>query len=137
MNFRFGTVSLERFHTLDSRLQLVAEKVLALGVLDFAIIWGHRNKEEQDKALLEGKSRVPWPKGKHNSYPSKAMDLGPFINGELSWNKLHCCVLAGLVLTIAKQEGVKVRWGGNWDMDGEPITDQDFQDLVHFELVEE
>jgi hypothetical protein len=31
--------------------------------------------------------------------------------------------------------GVMIRWGGNWDMDGEPITDQDFQDLVHFELI--
>jgi peptidoglycan L-alanyl-D-glutamate endopeptidase CwlK len=33
--------------------------------------------------------------------------------------------------------GVKLRWGGNWDRDGEPVTDQDFQDLVHFELAED
>lgn len=31
--------------------------------------------------------------------------------------------------------GIDIRWGGNWDMDGEPVTDQNFQDLVHFELV--
>jgi len=36
---------------------------------------------------------------------------------------------------VGKMLEVDLRWGGNWDMDGEPITDQDFQDLVHFEEV--
>lgn len=137
MFFNFGKASLMRFHTLEEKLQRVAEKTLALGILDFSIVCGHRTKEEQDRALAEGKSKVSWPKGKHNFYPSKAMDLCPFVNGKLSWNKLHCCVLAGLVLAVAKMEGVKLRWGGNWNSDGEPITDQAFQDLVHFELVED
>ena len=57
----------------------------------------------------------------------------PVINGKLSWEKEHCLVLAGMVLAIGKTLGHSIRWGGNWDMDGEPITDQDFQDLVHFE----
>jgi len=38
-------------------------------------------------------------------------------------------------LSVGKMLEVDLRWGGNWDMDGEPITDQDFQDLVHFEEV--
>ena len=48
---------------------------------------------------------------------------------------MHCCVLAGIILTCAVKRGIKIRWGGNWDMDSEPITDQDFQDLVHYERV--
>jgi hypothetical protein len=65
------------------------------------------------------------------------MDLVPIINGKASWNKLHCCILAGMVQAAAIEiTGKKLRWGGNWDMDHEPITDQDFQDLVHFEEVD-
>ena len=78
---------------------------------------------------------MKWPDGKHNKMPSEAVDVVPYINGKASWDKLHCCVLAGIVLACAVRLGESVRWGGNWDMDGEPITDQDFQDLVHFELV--
>jgi hypothetical protein len=29
----------------------------------------------------------------------------------------------------------KLKWGANWDMDGEIITDQGFMDLPHFELI--
>ena len=41
------------------------------------IICGHRGKYEQDKAFKEGKSKLPFPKSKHNSYPSKALDVCP------------------------------------------------------------
>jgi len=37
------------------------------------------------------------------------------------------------MLAAAALAKVKIRWGGNWDMDGEPVTDQEFQDLVHYE----
>ncbi len=37
---------------------------------------------------------------------------------------------------VAKGCWINIRWGGNWDQDGEPVTDQDFQDLMHYEIVE-
>jgi len=136
MKFYFGKESMENYHTLTPKLQKVAWLTLGLGLMDFSIICGHRGEFKQTRAFNEGKSKVAWPHSKHNSFPSKAMDCVPYIAEELSWNKFHCCVLAGLILAVAKLNGIKLRWGGNWDMDSEPITDQDFQDLCHFEEVD-
>jgi peptidoglycan LD-endopeptidase CwlK len=39
-----------------------------------------------------------------------------------------------MFLEIAKELGIKVRWGNDWDMDGD-LNDQKFIDSPHFELV--
>lgn len=43
---------------------------------------------------------------------------------------------AGYVLAVADAQGVGLRWGGDWDGD-QTFTDQAFDDLVHFELLDE
>lgn len=134
--YKFGKASMDRYLTIHKDLQKVAFQSLKLGLMDFAIVCGFRSAADQDKAYDNGKSKVKWPNSKHNPCPSRAMDLAPYINGKLSWNWYHCSVLAGIVLATAKHLGIELRWGGNWDRDGEPITDQDFQDLCHFELVD-
>ncbi len=62
--------------------------------------------------------------------------MAPYLNGGVSWDSRHCLYFAGLVMGIAKQMDIEIRWGGDWDRDNEPVTDQEFQDLVHFEFVE-
>lgn len=136
MKYKFGTRSLDKLYDVNYGLQSIMQAAINTGIMDFSITEGHRGKAEQNRYYKYGKSKVQWPKGKHNKIPSEAVDVVPFINGKASWNKLHCCVLAGVVLACASKLGISVRWGGNWDMDGEPITDQDFQDLVHFEITE-
>lgn len=135
MLFKFGKASAQRLDELHFDLQLVAREALAMGLMDFTITEGHRGEELQTKYFNEGKSRVQYPDGKHNKLPAEAFDGVPWIKDHISYNKAHCCVLAGIILTCAKKLGVGLRWGGNWDMDEEPVTDQDFQDLVHFELM--
>jgi peptidoglycan L-alanyl-D-glutamate endopeptidase CwlK len=133
MKFNFGKTSRANRATIHPDLQMIMDDALATGIMDFSIIEGHRAKGPQNRYYMIGKSKVKWPDGKHNKMPSDAVDAAPHINGKISWNKLHCCVLAGIILSCAAKRGIKLRWGGNWDMDGEPITDQDFQDLVHYE----
>lgn len=41
---------------------------------------------------------------------------------------------AGFVLATAARLGTPIRWGGDWDGDGD-FMDQTFDDLVHFELL--
>jgi hypothetical protein len=36
---------------------------------------------------------------------------------------------------IAQEEGFHIRWGGDWDGDGD-LTDQQFDDLFHIEVKE-
>jgi peptidoglycan L-alanyl-D-glutamate endopeptidase CwlK len=135
MKFKFGKTSQGKLYTVHPNLEIIMEEALDTGIMDFSIIEGHRAKGQQNRYYDLGKSKVKWPDGKHNKIPSDAVDAAPWINKRISWNKFHCCVLAGIILACAAKRGIKLRWGGNWDMDSEPITDQDFQDLVHYELV--
>ena len=132
--YKFGKSSEDRLASVHPDLVRVCRRMLGYGILDATVVQGRRSKEDQDRAFKEGKSKLKYPQSKHNSDPSDAIDIAPFINGKISWNTQHCLVLAGLMLAAASELGVKVRWGGNWDRDGEPVTDQTFNDLVHFEL---
>lgn len=136
---KFGRTSERNLLDLDHGLALVLREALAWGVIDFSIIETLRVKARQNRLFDTKKSRVRWPDGKHNLKPGeklvKAADAVPYINGKISWNRLHCCIMAGVILGAAAKLAIPIRWGGNWDMDLEPVTDQDFQDLVHFERV--
>jgi peptidoglycan L-alanyl-D-glutamate endopeptidase CwlK len=133
--YHLGKESKSRLSTCCPELKSLVELAIAVSPIDFVVIEGHRDYDRQEQLFSEGKTKVHYPYSKHNPIPSEAVDLGPYVNGNLSWDFNHCCVLAGAVLAVAEMTGIKIRWGGNWDMDGEPITDQDFQDLVHFEKV--
>ena len=129
---KFGKVSMERLNTCDPRLQHIF--LVVVEKFDCAVICGHRNKEDQDKAYKEGKSKLKWPNGNHNKLPSRAIDVAPYINGAISWNFKQCYVFAGYVLRVADELGIKIRWGGDFNMNGD-LNDQSFKDLVHFELL--
>lgn len=137
MKFYFSNNSKVKLASCHLDLQVIVNEALACGIMDISVIEGYRNKERQNRYcnMKPPKSKVKWPDGMHNPRPSDAIDIAPYVNGRVSWNKLHCCVLAGIILACAAKLDIKIRWGGNWDMDGEPITDQDFQDLVHYERV--
>ena len=134
--YSFGVQSSINLEQCCFDLQYVMNNAIAMDLMDFSITEGYRGKARQNRFFDIGKSRVKWPDGKHNSIPSKAVDAVPYINNKSSYNKLHCCVLAGIILATAKKLGIEIRWGGNWDQDGEPVTDQGFQDLVHYEVLD-
>ena len=129
--FQFGRQSEKNMEGVDPDLVLVVRHALRYGPMDIAVVCGIRGRAEQNRYNDIGKSKVRWPNSKHNT--GKALDCVPYVNGRPSWNHYHCSVLAGGILLSAGVLGVPIRWGGNWDRDGEPITDQQFQDLVHYE----
>lgn len=133
--YKFSNNSERQLSTMKQDLVNVFRKALSWGIMDITIVEGYRDRETQNKYFDMGKSRVKYPDGRHNKIPSDAGDAAPFVAGKVSWNKFHCCVLSGIILAAAEELGVRLRWGGNWDMDDEPITDQDFQDLVHYEVI--
>ncbi len=115
----------------DIRLQKICCR--AIEIIDFTVITGYRTKEEQDKAFSEGNSKLPWPQGKHNKYPSAAIDIAPY---PIDWSdSSRFILLAGVMLGIAAVEGVKLRWGGDWDSDFN-LKENKFDDFGHFEIVE-
>ena len=64
---------------------------------------------------------------------SRAVDV---ISYPIKWSnwKRHY-FFGGFVMGIAKEMGITIRWGGDWDSDTE-VNDQKFNDLVHFEIKE-
>ena len=126
---RFGNRSINRLKTCDSKLQELFYQVV--NHFDCCILEGHRGEERQSKAYNDGKSKVQYPDGKHNQYPSVAVDVAPYPIDWSDRDRFH--YFGGFVLGVAKQMGMKIRWGGDWDMDTQ-TKDNKFDDLVHFEL---
>ena len=137
MSSRFGRTSKRRLMTCDPRLRVLFS--IVADNFDCSIIQGRRDKATQDKYFAEGKSKLKWPKSKHNVLEpqmlSKAVDVAPYINGKVVWDASQCYYFAGYVMGIAYNIGVKIRWGGDWNMNKD-LSDNKFNDLVHFELKE-
>lgn len=127
--FSFGKSSLKNI----SECHLDLQKVLhtAIEIIDFSVIQGERNEEDQNKAYDKGLSKLRYPQSKHNHSPSLAVDIVPY---PIDWNdRERFCLLAGIIKGMAHTLGVNIRWGG--DFNGNNImSDDTFSDLPHFEL---
>lgn len=131
MSYSFSDRSKKALNTCDPKLAAVLEEAIKLK--DFTVLEGHRNRERQQKMFRDGKSKLQWPNSKHNGIPAKAVDIAPY---PIDWNNLReFDYLAGLVVGIGAEMGIKIRWGGDWDKDGE-LSDNSFNDLPHLELVD-
>lgn len=119
--FKFSDMSQARLKTCDDRLQLLFNHIIMEE--DCSILCGHREKEAQDKAYNEGFSKVQWPNSKHNSYPSKAVDVLPYPINWMDHDRI--ALFASKVKAKAVDLGIKIRWGGDF---------KSFKDMPHFEL---
>ncbi|MEM1113259.1 MAG: M15 family peptidase [Pseudomonadota bacterium] len=137
----FGPTSQQRLATCHPDLQALFNAVIV--EMDCTILCGHRNQADQNRAFAENNSRVQWPNGKHNSMPSMAVDAGPYFAeiGNVDWDDIKAfCIFGGRVIQTAcylrsiGQMSHGLRYGGDWDGDGRTL-DQQFNDLVHFELI--
>lgn len=142
MSFKLSNTSKRKLKTCHNDLQKIVVAAIAVSAIDFGVAEGHRSVIRQRKLYLDGKTKVDGIniKGKHNCSPSEAVDLYAFVNGKASWDREVLCYVAGVITAVAKQlkkQGEishNIRWGGNWDGDGEILADQGFDDLPHFEL---
>ena len=126
---RFSNRSINRLKTCDAQLQELFYQVVKH--FDCSILEGHRGEERQTKAYNDGKSKVQYPDGKHNQYPSVAVDVAPYPIDWSDRDRFH--YFGGFVLGVAKQMGMNIRWGGDWNQDTK-TKDNKFDDLVHFEI---
>lgn len=122
-----GGGSRVRLATCHADLRRLVEAVAAgvdagdlatAGVTDLTVVCGYRGQAEQDAAYASGASRLRWPNSRHNSVPSRAVDLAPY---PIDWKDERAfLVLRGYVLAHAARLGIRVRTI-SWD-------------LPHFEL---
>lgn len=128
---KFGKNSKERLATCDEKLQDVFNEVIKY--VDCSVLEGHRDERKQDKYFEEGKTKVRYPMGRHNSKPSRAVDVVPYPVDWKDRERFH--LFAGFVLGMARRMGISLRWGGDWNMNFE-VDDNKFDDFPHFELVD-
>jgi peptidoglycan L-alanyl-D-glutamate endopeptidase CwlK len=132
---RWGDKSKRVYDELDERLQRVLDRVLHEAA-DISLIEGFRDKKTQNAYYLDRVSKVMWPNSKHNKKPSRAVDFQPYPmphKTEVLWASL--AYVAGRAIQIGVEEGVSIRWGGDWDGDG-CLNDEKFHDLFHLEIEE-
>lgn len=121
MSFSFGKRSLSNLVTCHPDLIKIANELIK--EMDVAVICGHRGKEEQNAAVKRGASKLKWPKSKHNSLPSQAMDVCP---SPIDWNDIAAFKEMCLKIEeIAKRLNIPIRLG----------RDFSFRDWPHIELL--
>lgn len=125
--YKFGKRSRERLKGIDTRLINVLNELIKM--MDVTIIEGVRTKERQAELLKQGATKVKYSK----HMEGKAVDLSPY---PIDWeNRDGFYYMGGMIRGIAKQLGLKVRFGGDWDSDGD-TKDNNFDDLVHIEILD-
>ena len=126
---RFSIKSKSKLHSCDERLINLFNKVVKH--FDCMVLEGHRGEEKQNAAYDKGNSKVRYPNGKHNQSQSVAVDVAPYPIDWADRDRFH--YFGGYVLGVAKQMGLNIRWGGDWNQDTQ-TKDNKFDDLVHFEI---
>jgi len=123
--YKFGKRSKERLKGVDSKLVNVLNELIK--IMDVTIIEGLRSKERQEQLLAQGKTKTKYSK----HIEGKAVDLAPY---PIDWNDREMFhYMGGMLRGLGKAMGVNIRWGGDWDSDGD-INDNKFDDLVHVEI---
>ena len=131
---KLGAGSLAQLATCHPGLQRVVRRVVARlpAHLDLKVIQGWRSSAEQAAAYASGKSDKKPGESKHERQPSRAVDMALYpvdFKDDAMFG-----YLAGVVALCAADEGVAIRWGGDWDTDGS-TRDHTLRDLDHWELV--
>ena len=141
----FSKNSAHQLSTCDSRLRRLFMEVIKIH--DCTIIEGYRLPAKQLELYNAVPQRSKVKHGNHNVSPSMAVDVAPYIKGRgIPWpvpgtkeyikNWMQFAYFNGIVTAKAKELGINIRAGIDWDRDHD-LSDQTFTDAVHFEIVHE
>lgn len=113
-NFVFGKRSREKLQGVHPQLVEVAKQALKHSKIDFAVTEGVRTVETQKRLVAKGLSQTL--NSKHivqkDGY-SHAIDVVPY---PVNWSLEKFYPIAEAFREAAKELGVKVRWGGSWEV---------------------
>lgn len=102
-------------------LDKVVRKAEELSELEFIVTEGLRSKERQEQLVKAGASKTM--NSRHLT--GHAVDLAVVVGGEVRWDWPLYSKLSNSMKEAAKQVGVPLEWGGDWE---------DFKDGCHFQL---
>lgn len=131
--YRFGSTSARRLATCTQDMQTLMVAAISADdcPVDFSVICGHRTEAEQNDAHARGASKLKWPRSRHNSYPSMACDVAPYVGGDVSWDWKYYHLLAPHIkatwsrLAAEGKVSGSLEWGGDW---------RSFKDGPHWQI---
>lgn len=121
MAFVLGQRSLDRLKGVHPDLVKVVKRAIEITPIDFTVLEGLRTVERQKKLVAQGASKTM--KSRHIT--GHAVDIAPFVNGEIRWDWPLYHKLAPAMKQAAKELNVPIIWGGSW---------RTFKDGPHWEL---
>jgi peptidoglycan L-alanyl-D-glutamate endopeptidase CwlK len=116
MAYSLGTKSRKELEGVHPKLIKVVERAIAISKQDFSVHDGLRTEAEQREYVRRGVSKTM--NSKHRPQAdgfSHAVDLVPYINGQLRWEWKPIYVIASAVHQAAREQGVQLTWGAVWD----------------------
>ena len=127
MAYKLSKRSEDRLLGVHPDLVRVVRRAIEITEHDFSVIEGVRTLEKQREYFRSGASKTM--DSRHLT--GHAVDLYP-VGRPTPWDK--CLVIKDAMFKAARELGVSIRWGGDWDMDGDH-RDEKFYDGPHFELL--
>jgi peptidoglycan L-alanyl-D-glutamate endopeptidase CwlK len=127
--YNYSKSSKGNLDTCHQRLQDLFTEVLK--TYDHSVLSGYRTQAEQDKLVADGKSQLKYPRSKHNTNPSMAVDVQPYPMTHV----YDLIRFIGYVERTALDMGIKIRLGLDWEMDRD--TSNNWVDAYHVEYMGE
>ncbi|WP_372570352.1 M15 family metallopeptidase [Ruegeria jejuensis] len=121
MTFRFSKRSLERLKGVHPDIVSLMHLAIKETPIDFTVLEGLRSVDRQRKLVRSGASRTM--NSRHLT--GHAVDIAPYVDGQISWHWPHYHELAPVVKQCAKKLGIQLEWGGDW---------RSFKDGPHWQL---
>ena len=137
--FALGKRSIGNLKGVHPDLVSVVRRAMEITAQDFAVIEGVRTKERQAKLYAQGRTEpgpiVTWTmSSRHFVQPDgygHAVDIAPF---PIDWtDPAKFDAIATAMFAAGEELGVALRWGADWDRDGNP-RERGETDSPHWEL---
>lgn len=121
MGYKLGAQSELLLRGVHPDLVKVVRRAIQITKIDFKVLEGVRSVARQRELVKKGASQTM--KSRHiNGF---AVDIAPFVAGQVRWDWPLYFQLAATVKQASKDVGIPVEWGGDW---------RTFKDGPHWQL---
>lgn len=113
--FYYGAQSRKVLDEVTPRLRVIMYAALAVSIVDVSAFEGLRTMERQRKLVAQGVSQTL--RSKHLPQADGlawAVDMVPYVRGELKWDEHACDAFAEAVHWAANEYDLDITWGGAW-----------------------
>lgn len=122
--YKFSKRSLKNLVGVHPKLVNLMKEAIKESPYDFMVTEGIRTIERQKELVRQGKSKTL----KSYHLVGKAVDIALIVDGQVNWDFALYRQVANHIKKIAREQNIKITWGGDW---------KTFKDGPHFQIEED